>query len=78
MSASCFEIFMTDLQSSMAGSVPEMAAEMQAQGSVGSRVYWVYFSAGGNCLVILLVFGLCVLSQLAISGGDYWMSYWYV
>ncbi|PNF26812.1 hypothetical protein B7P43_G17381 [Cryptotermes secundus] len=62
--------------SSVAGSIPEMAAEMQARGSVGSRVYWVYFSAGGNCMVILLVFGLCVLSQLAISGGDYWMSYW--
>jgi hypothetical protein len=67
-----------ELQSSLAGSVPEIAAEMQTQGSVGSRVYRAYFSAGGNCMVTLLVFGLCVLSQLAISGGDYWMSYWYV
>jgi ATP-binding cassette subfamily C (CFTR/MRP) protein 4 len=62
----------------VAGSVPEVAAEMQTRGTVGAKVYRVYFSAGGNCMVTLLVFGVCVLSQLAISGGDYWMSYWYV
>jgi hypothetical protein len=55
-----------------------MVAEMQAEGSVNSKVYWMYVSAGGNCIVTLLVFGMCILAQLAISGGDYWMSYWYV
>jgi hypothetical protein len=55
-----------------------MVAEMQARGSVSSEVYWVYVSAGGNCIVTLLVFGMCILAQLAISGGDYWMAYWYV
>jgi hypothetical protein len=55
-----------------------MMAEMQAKGSVSSRVYWEYFSAAGNCTFTLLVFGMCILAQLAISGGDYWMSYWYV
>jgi ATP-binding cassette subfamily C (CFTR/MRP) protein 4 len=77
-SKDCKSCSCNELQSSVAGSTPEIAAEMLTRGSVVSGVYRAYFSAGGNCVVTLLVFGLCVLSQLAISGGDYWMSYWYV
>jgi hypothetical protein len=65
-------------QSSLSGCEPEAVAEMRTRGKVDFRVYWSYFAATGNCGIILLVFGVCVLEQFVISGGDYWMSYWQV
>jgi hypothetical protein len=65
-------------QSSLSGCEPEAVAEMRTQGKVGFSIYWSYLAATGNCSLILLVFGVCMLEQLAISGGDYWMSYWQV
>ncbi|KAJ9591424.1 hypothetical protein L9F63_002030, partial [Diploptera punctata] len=61
---------------SMSSSELQIEAEMRARGSVSSRVYRAYCAAGGNCCITMLVFGVCLLAQIAISSGDYWMSYW--
>jgi hypothetical protein len=53
-------------------------SEMRTQGRVDWSVYQSYFAAGGSCCFILLVFGLCILVQVATRSGDYWMAYWYV
>ncbi|PSN47512.1 hypothetical protein C0J52_02253 [Blattella germanica] len=55
---------------------PEMVAEMRTRGKVSSYVYKAYCSAGGNCCITMIVFGVCILAQVAISSGDYWMSFW--
>jgi len=62
----------------MSWSEPEMVVEMRSHGGVSSSVYRAYCAAGGNCGITLLVFGMCVVAQVAISSADYWMSYWYV
>jgi hypothetical protein len=71
-------MFFSLLQGSLSNSEPNIMAEMRARGSVSSRVYRAYCAAGGNCCITMLVFAVCVLAQISISSGDYWMSYWYV
>jgi hypothetical protein len=56
----------------------EVVAEMRSRGSVSSSVYRAYCAAGGSCGFTLLVFSVCVLAQVSISLGDYWVSFWYV
>ena len=50
--------------------------EVKTEGSVGGWVFKGYFKAGGNFCVILLIILLCVLSQLAGSAGDFFISKW--
>ena len=49
---------------------------MRSKGNVGSWVYKGYFQAGGNWCVIFTIFILCILAQLAASGGDYFIAMW--
>lgn len=51
-------------------------AEMRSKGNVSGKVYGGYFSAGGNCCVIFTVSILCILTQLAASGGDFFIARW--
>ncbi|XP_069701973.1 probable multidrug resistance-associated protein lethal(2)03659 isoform X2 [Periplaneta americana] len=62
--------------SSVSGSEPVKVSEMRTRGTVSSKVYQSYFAAGGNWLITFLVFGVCVLGQVAIRAGDYWIAYW--
>ncbi|KAK2579439.1 hypothetical protein KPH14_002650 [Odynerus spinipes] len=55
---------------------PEEVAEMRTSGNISGRVYAGYFLAGGNWCVVTLIFGLCMLAQLAASGGDFFISQW--
>ncbi|XP_020285395.1 probable multidrug resistance-associated protein lethal(2)03659 isoform X2 [Pseudomyrmex gracilis] len=55
---------------------PEELAEMRSKGNVSGKVYGGYFSAGGNCCVIFMVSMLCILTQLAASGGDFFIARW--
>ena len=55
-----------------------MIVETRRQGRVDTGIYWSYLSAGGSWFIVSLAFYVNVLTQLAISGADYWMSYWYV
>lgn len=49
---------------------------MRTVGNVSGKVYTGYLRAGGNWCVIFIVTMLCVLTQLAASGGDFFISRW--
>lgn len=55
---------------------PQEVQEQKSSGSVGSYVYMQYFKAGGNVCIVLTLFTLFVLTQLAASGSDYFITYW--
>ncbi|KMQ90611.1 multidrug resistance-associated protein, partial [Lasius niger] len=55
---------------------PDEVAEMRSTGNVAGKVYADYFRAGGNWCVIFIVTMLCILSQLAASGGDFFIARW--
>lgn len=40
-------------------------------------VYVSYFSASGSICKVIFFFCLFVFTQLMITGGDYWLSFWY-
>ncbi|XP_018302134.1 probable multidrug resistance-associated protein lethal(2)03659 [Mycetomoellerius zeteki] len=55
---------------------PDEVAEMRSVGTVSSEVYTSYLRAGGNWCVIFIVAMLCILTQLAASGGDFFLAQW--
>lgn len=50
--------------------------EEKTVGSVGGWVYKEYFKAAGNYCVIFLIILLCVLSQVAGSAADMFITIW--
>lgn len=60
---------------------PVEIAETRSSGCSFNSSFNVYFSyilAGGHvCKVICLIF-VCCLTQVLASGGDYWITYWYL
>ncbi|XP_036143536.1 multidrug resistance-associated protein 4-like isoform X2 [Monomorium pharaonis] len=54
--------------------IPE--GEMMARRRISGRVYKEYFHHGGNYFILLMLLLSFVISQIAISGNDYWLSYW--
>lgn len=55
---------------------PVQEEEQKSSGKISGAVYKSYFSAGGNCCVIFTLFLLFFFTQLAASGGDYFITYW--
>ncbi|KAG5343188.1 L259 protein, partial [Acromyrmex charruanus] len=55
---------------------PEEVAEMRTVGTVSGEIYTSYLRAGGNWCVIFIVTMLCILTQLAASGGDFFLAQW--
>lgn len=55
---------------------PVEVEETRSKGKVSGAVYSGYLKAGGNWCVIFVVILLCILSQLAASGGDFFISQW--
>ncbi|XP_043286728.1 probable multidrug resistance-associated protein lethal(2)03659 [Venturia canescens] len=55
---------------------PVEVAEMRTKGSIGGHIYSAYLRAGGNWFIVMLVFLLFVGTQLAASGGDYFIAKW--
>jgi len=49
---------------------------MRSTGNVSGKVYKGYLRAGGNWCVLFVVIMLCVLTQLAASGGDFFIAEW--
>lgn len=49
---------------------------MRTVGNVSSKVYTGYFNAGGHWCIIFIVTMLCILAQLAASGGDFFIARW--
>ncbi|KAG5330248.1 L259 protein, partial [Acromyrmex charruanus] len=54
--------------------IPE--AEMTAHGRVAGRVYKEYLHNGGNNFTLFVLLMIFIISQVAITGNDYWLSYW--
>lgn len=57
---------------------PEKVAEVSSSGSVSRGVYIAYISAGGSFVKISCLIFVCLLTQILGTGGDYWISYWYI
>lgn len=50
----------------------------RSSGNISFNVYLSYIFAGGHvCKVICLIF-VCCFTQVLASGGDYWITYWYL
>ncbi|XP_036147821.1 multidrug resistance-associated protein 4 [Monomorium pharaonis] len=54
--------------------IPE--GEIMARGRISGRVYKKYFHNGGNSFILLMLLIFFVISQIATTGNDYWLSYW--
>ncbi|XP_066581201.1 probable multidrug resistance-associated protein lethal(2)03659 [Prorops nasuta] len=55
---------------------PDEVSEIRTSGGVSGQVYAGYLRAGGNWCVAFIVLMLCVGTQLAASGGDFFISQW--
>ncbi|XP_011701011.1 PREDICTED: multidrug resistance-associated protein 4-like, partial [Wasmannia auropunctata] len=51
-------------------------AEMTAHGRMSGRVYKEYMYYGGNYFTLFMLLLIFIISQVAITGNDYWISYW--
>ncbi|XP_012058534.1 PREDICTED: multidrug resistance-associated protein 4-like [Atta cephalotes] len=51
-------------------------AEMSAHGRVAGRVYKEYLHNGGNNFMLFVLLMSFIISQVATTGNDYWLSYW--
>ncbi|KAL7300052.1 hypothetical protein TKK_0007062 [Trichogramma kaykai] len=55
---------------------PSETQELIAKGKVPKRVYLKYFTAGASYFTLAILLLSFVLTQLSVSGFDYWLSYW--
>ncbi|XP_052455081.1 ATP-binding cassette sub-family C member 4 [Carassius gibelio] len=56
--------------------VHTMAEETRTEGTIGLRMYWKYFRAGANVIMLILFVLLNVLAQAFYILHDWWLSYW--
>ncbi|XP_008553008.1 ATP-binding cassette sub-family C member 4 isoform X2 [Microplitis demolitor] len=54
----------------------EDESESMVSGRMSNKVYYRYFREGGNIGTLILLIMICIISQIATSGADYWLSYW--
>ncbi|KAG5324835.1 MRP4 protein, partial [Pseudoatta argentina] len=54
--------------------IPE--AEMTEHGRVAGRVYKEYLHNGGNNFILFVLLMIFIISQVATTGNDYWLSHW--
>lgn len=57
---------------------PDKIAEISSSGNVSRDVYVAYICAGGSFVKISCLIFICLLTQTLVTGGDYWISYWYI
>ncbi|XP_070149137.1 ATP-binding cassette sub-family C member 4 [Polyergus mexicanus] len=50
--------------------------EAMMHGQVSSKVYRQYFHYGGSYFILFVLLLFFIISQIATSGNDYWVSYW--
>lgn len=53
-----------------------LEAEMMARGQISGKVYKEYFHHGSNYFILFMLLVLFVISQVATTGNDFWLSYW--
>lgn len=58
--------------------VPIEVAELRSSGNVPKSVYFSYIAAGGNICKIIFLILICIFAQILCTGGDFWISYWYI
>ncbi|XP_073707299.1 ATP-binding cassette sub-family C member 4 [Garra rufa] len=56
--------------------VHTMAEETRLEGTIGFRMYWKYFKAGANVLMLIFLVLLNLLAQTFYILQDWWLSYW--
>lgn len=56
--------------------VHTMAEESRSEGNIGIRMYWKYFRAGANVVMLVLLLLLNLLAQTFYILQDWWLSYW--
>ena len=54
----------------------EEIQESRNTGTISSKTYWQYFSAGGSICFILSTLFMLILAQVSTSGADYWVTFW--
>ncbi|XP_015437283.1 PREDICTED: probable multidrug resistance-associated protein lethal(2)03659 [Dufourea novaeangliae] len=55
---------------------PSEDNEEEAIGRASANVYLNYFKYGGSCFVLAMLVFVFIVSQVIVSGNDYWVSYW--
>jgi len=60
-----------------AASQPQEEVECRSFGRVTKRVYTSYLSAAGSACKVSFCLLMYVIAQVLITGGDYWISFWY-
>ncbi|XP_050968338.1 multidrug resistance-associated protein 4 [Labeo rohita] len=56
--------------------VQTVAEETRLEGTIGLRMYWKYFKAGANIIMLILLVLLNLLAQIFYILQDWWLSYW--
>ncbi|CAM4620699.1 unnamed protein product [Leuciscus chuanchicus] len=56
--------------------VQTMVEETRSEGTIGLRVYWKYFRAGANAVMLIFLVLLNLLAQVFYVLQDWWLSYW--
>ena len=59
-------------------STPVEEAEHRTKGLLETNIYWKYFRAGNSWILLWTFFIFIWLTQLSLSGSDYWLKVWYV
>lgn len=60
------------------GENPLQVEEKRSDGSISMSLYSKYFKAGGGFCFFYIMVIFCVTAQMLASGGDFFLSYWYV
>lgn len=55
---------------------PNVAEEQRTSGSLSSKVYWQYFTAGGKPLLLILALLTSVAAQVLYEINDAWLAAW--
>ncbi|XP_011149209.1 multidrug resistance-associated protein 4-like [Harpegnathos saltator] len=53
-----------------------LEGEEMAHGYLSAKVYKEYFHHGGNSFMLFILLMCFIVSQVATSGNDFWVSYW--
>lgn len=55
---------------------PKETQELVAKGNIKNSLYWKYFRANGSLSLLVFIFFLYIITQLIMSGSDYWLAFW--
>lgn len=58
-------------------SKPVEVAETHSSGNISFSVYSSYFTAGKNGIMLSFLIFICIITEVFVASGDYWISVWY-